>query len=291
MSVTGIPRSPAELNAWCKQHGIPAHEARVRLSGLIVLACIASNPRLNGAISFKGGNALRFFYQSPRSTLDLDFSATGPDIPDDADELRIVVDAALSRSQSLFNMKTKCQKIERKPKANPHRTHPTYSINVGYQFEWDPYYHNFDTKNVSDVTYLEISLADIVCEFAQKPLPLGGLLLNVCSLDDIAAEKLRSLLQQPIRNRHRSQDVYDLSLIYRNHRHDLDFPQIRDFLIKKARPRGIEPLASSFDGVIREMAKLEYEERIKQQSKDNYIPFEAAWSDVMGMVATLELPP
>ena len=47
-----------------------------------MLSCIASDSELSKSIVFKGGNALRFFYESPRSTIDLDFSIDTNDFID-----------------------------------------------------------------------------------------------------------------------------------------------------------------------------------------------------------------
>lgn len=41
--------------------------------------------------------------------------------------------------------------------------------------------------------------------------------LRVATVEDIIAEKLRALLQQPIRNRQRRQDLLDIAVILREH--------------------------------------------------------------------------
>lgn len=283
--------SPSDLDRWCANLGIPVHEGRERFAGVVILACIASHPLLGRGVAFKGGNALRFFYQSPRSTSDLDFSALNSAIPDDESQLRTILDAALLRSAQKFNVKTKCQKVKRNPKENGNRTHPTYSVTVGYQFAWDRYFLNFESRPMPQVLRVEISLSDVVCECEVKTLQDGETVgLNVCTICDIVAEKLRSLLQQPIRHRHRRQDVYDIARIVRNFGSQLDKTQIKNFLLAKSHARNIDPKQSSFDGTIRGMAEEEYALRIKEQAGDHFIPFDEAWKDVESLVASLGLP-
>jgi hypothetical protein len=153
---------PIEINdiqAWGKQHAVPEHEARQRFASYVVLACIAADSTLSPALAFKGGNALRFVYGSPRSTRDLDFTVNTPNIADSDVELRKLLDQALGYSFSRFDVKTKCQRVKRNPKSVK-ATMPTYDITIGYQFREDHYFHDFDSRNHSTIIELEISFND-----------------------------------------------------------------------------------------------------------------------------------
>ena len=75
-----LPVSPESISEWCRLRNIPIHEGRQRFMELIILACISNNRTLSSGLVFKGGNALRFVYQNPRSTIDLDFTV-GPLTP------------------------------------------------------------------------------------------------------------------------------------------------------------------------------------------------------------------
>ena len=44
-----------------------------------------------------------------------------------------------------------------------------------------------------------------------------GRALNAYTLSDVIAEKFRALIQQPIRNRYRRQDVYDIYMLLQVH--------------------------------------------------------------------------
>ena len=69
-----FPRSFQNLNEWAAVNQITREEARQRLAQFVLLRGIASSPLLQRCMVFKGGNALDFFWQPNRSTLDLDFS-------------------------------------------------------------------------------------------------------------------------------------------------------------------------------------------------------------------------
>jgi predicted nucleotidyltransferase component of viral defense system len=234
----------------------------------------------------KGGNALRFAFQSPRSTKDLDFTVAGNEIPDDTERLRSLLNDALRFAERRFRVKAKCQHVERKPRPNPGSTRPTYSVSVAYQFEADRYFHNFEERNnISTVIPVEVSFNDRICETC---VWTGVSSVQVSSLEDILAEKLRSLLQQRTRNRNRCQDVYDIAKYVRQHTIDRD--KIGRFLVEKAIIREIDARKSSFDDVIRAMAFEDYDTRIREEAPDDFIPFDDAWQDVVSLVQSLNIP-
>lgn len=250
----------------------------------VVLKCIAAHAVTRHAMVFNGGNALRFAYDSPRSTIDLDFSADGTGIPDNQDEIRRLLDSALTLAQRQFDVKAKCQRVKRNPKS-PDATRPTYDVTIGYQFPDDRYFHNFEDRNSSTVIPLDISLHDLVCETAEWAGVRG---LKVCSLEDILAEKLRSLLQQKIRNRNRWQDVYDICRCMQRSKIDRD--KIADFLMQKSAIREIEVRKSNFDDEIRKRAACDYESRVRQQAPRDIILFDDAWHNVELLVQSLNIP-
>lgn len=222
----------------------------------VILERLASNRELRNGIVLKGGNALRFAYQGCRSTKDLDFTVVDDDqaVPDNEEDL----------------------------------------VKVGYIFSNDKHFHNFEERNVSDVVPLEISFGDMVCE--KKPLKLvehETSRLMVCSLEDIIAEKLRALLQQPVRKRDRTQDVYDIARCRQQFADKLDLSKIADFLLRKSSIRtDIEVRKSRFDNEIRDMAKAgsAYDKMIADQAAAYPINFDVAWNEVLTLVQSLDIP-
>ena len=79
-------------------------EANIRFMEYVILNCIGANPITERGMVLKGGNALRFAFQSPRSTKDLDFTVTGDEIPDDADRLRDLLSFVTPRGENVSDL-------------------------------------------------------------------------------------------------------------------------------------------------------------------------------------------
>lgn len=284
MSERNFPTEVHEIESWSKRNQVSTEEGKIRFMGYVVLSCIASNATTRKGMVLKGGNALRFAFQSPRSTKDLDFTAESDGIPDQPDTIRKMLDRSFPYAFRRYNVKAKCQKVRRNPKS-PAATRPTYEISIGYQLPNDRYFHDFENRTVSSVIPVELTLNDLVCEIHSWADVQG---LQVCSLEDILAEKLRSLLQQKIRNRNRWQDVYDICTFVR--REELDLGKVARFFLLKSEIREIDARKSSFDDVVRERAALDYEIHVATEAPKAIIPFERAWQAVISLVDSLDIP-
>lgn len=287
MTRTPYPTTVAEIETWRKAHAATSQEARRRFVQYLVLVAIGKG-ELSSRIAFKGGNALRFVFNSPRSTLDLDFSALAQ-IPDDEAGIRAQFDAALAGSRRRFGVRVRMQSIRRRPAKRPESTWPTYELTIAYQLPGDRHFAEFDRAGltISEVVKVELSLNEEVCETQGVPFADGT--LRVCSLEDIAAEKLRALLQQPVRNRTRSQDVFDIARAVRTDADRLDLEKVSRFLITKASARGISATRSAFDEDVRDRALADYG-RIEHSTGAEFIPFAEAWGLVLGLVGRLDIP-
>jgi predicted nucleotidyltransferase component of viral defense system len=113
--------------------------------------------------------------------------------------------------------------------------------------------------------------------------------VQVCALEDILAEKLRALLQQPIRHRNRRQDVYDIARMTRIHNDLLDRRKIGDYLMRKAAARNVPVHRQAFDDEIKRLASYEYEQLFDRLDPD-FIPFDEAWSAIVQLVSQLAIP-
>lgn len=286
-----FPISLTEIVSFAREHGVTTEESRKRLVQFVVLQAISASP-LRDVLIFKGGNALRFVYFNRRSTIDLDFTAT-EDFPDDKASIGSALASALSPVFGQFGVKLRYQSAERNPRgADKH--FPTYEIKIGYQFPGDRYFPEFDSRTlpVSSVVDLEISLNDIVCDDSLINLdPQRDIKTRVCTVEDIIAEKLRALLQQRVRNRHRKQDAYDIASMLRMHRDHISIENVTQFFLRKARARGINPCRSMFDDEIRERASFDYGTLFNDEHDPNYISFDQAWDEVARLVDALEIPP
>lgn len=289
MTERPYPTSLAELTDWQRRCRTTPAEARLRFMQFVVLDSIAGSG-LAAGLAFKGGNALRFVFRSRRSTLDLDFSGAAG-FPDDADQIRNALDQALRGRWPQFGVRCRCQAVKRNPK-NPAATLPTYQITIGFAFPGDRRFPDFETNPapVSVVVELEISLNDLVCETTESRLSDASPgPIRVCTLADIVAEKLRSLLQQPVRNRNRRQDVLDIATVLADPADRLDEFKVAAFLVAKSQARGIHATRSAFDADIRVRAMVEYD-RLRADAGEAFIPFDQAWAAVLDLVNRLDIP-
>ena len=288
METAAFPQNIGDIAAWRKQNETTAEEAKRRFVQFVILASISSSASMTSQVAFKGGNALRFAYGNQRSTLDLDFTAN-VSLPDDPEEIKSLLNLAIKKTDQQFQVKTRCQSIQRKPPGQQ-KTRPTYVGRICYQFPGDKYYHNFaERKAFHDVVEVEISLNDLVCETKLVELAKSTAPLMICTLEDILAEKLRALLQQVIRNRSRPQDVYDIAAMIELHESVLSFEKIGRFFLKKCLVREITASKQMFDGRVRSQAEAGYETEIRHQTK-NFISFEQAWDAVLQVVSRLDVP-
>jgi len=283
------PRSIAEIDAWAHRNGTTGQEARRRFIQFVVMEAVAAGA-IGRRVVFKGGNALMLAHGSPRSTLDLDFSADG-DVADDRDTLQQDFATAIRSTEGKFGVRMRVQSVKRKPKQIASSTWPTYELKIGYQLPGDRHFRDFDSyaRPFNDIVKVDVSLNDVVCEMRAAKLLHGS--IRICSLNDIVAEKLRALLQQPIRNRNRCQDAFDIARIMRDHRGELDLDRVSRFLIEKAAARAIDARKSAFDAEVRKRASIDYEVLTETIGDDHAdIAFDDAWAHVLELVQGLSLP-
>jgi predicted nucleotidyltransferase component of viral defense system len=283
------PSSLSEIESWRREAGVRLDEARKRFMQFVVLECIAAS-EYRDALAFKGGNALRFVFANPRSTIDLDFSASAA-FPDDLSKVRDFLTHATHRYAPRYGVRAKCQRVQRDP-PGPQHTFPTYEASIGYQFPGDRHFDEFESWNkpLNSVVMVEISINDVVCETKLVRLSESDeLAIKTCTLEDIVAEKLRSLLQQVMRNRRRRQDLYDIARFVLQAKFDLDREKISVFLSRKCKARNVHVSKAAFDAEVRRRATFEYE-LLFDSIDPNSIPPEAAWNAVRSLVEELNIP-
>ncbi|MEA2513947.1 MAG: hypothetical protein QOJ59_3434, partial [Thermomicrobiales bacterium] len=112
--------------------------------------------------------------------------------------------------------------------------------------------------------------------------------LRVCTVEDIVGEKLRALLQQPIRGRNRRQDVLDIAVIVRSNPH-LDREQVATFLVLKADACDVPVSKAAFrNPKVQEWARVDYA-ALEATTRTVFIPFEQALATVLALVEELSI--
>ena len=145
-----------------------------------------------------------------------------------------------------------------------------------------------DGRPSPNVVPVEISINEPIC--AESTLRIGPdiPLLRISSIEDIVAEKLRALLQQPIRNRQRPQDLLDITVILRNT--PLDPATVGRYLALKGAARDVATTRSAFrDPELTRRTRIGYAE-LEATTRVLFIPFDEAMADLLTFIDTLPLP-
>lgn len=285
------PMSFTSIVAWAAGNGIPVIEARRRFAQYAVLRGIARSAALSGMPVFKGGNALDFVFRPNRSTLDLDFSVDMPLLVDrlDVDLLRSMLSRALGPVDRDLGILTKVQRVEQQP-PGPHRTFITFHANIGYALPDESRLLQRMRVGGSSpaVVAVDVSLNEPICATIEADLGDGSR-LRFSDIDDIVAEKLRALLQQPVRNRTRPQDLLDIALVLRDGPPP-NLTRVAAFLLAKASARNLPVSRAAFrdPGVI-ERTRLGYDE-LEETTRRAFVPFDEALDMLLEFAGALAIP-
>jgi hypothetical protein len=241
-----------DVRAWVEAAKTDLVRYRDRQVTEIVLAAIGVAPNLKKTLVLKGGAVMALAFKSERVTGDVDFSA-------DADPeafARLVVEelnALLPKTAitlGYIDLLCRVQSVKKMPRAKNFEEHdfPALLVRIGSAVRGTGEEKRLDIGQGTRVLDMEISFRDQVYAFQELNLTDAGVAVRAFTLHELIAEKLRALLQQPIRNRYRRQDVYDIAfLVETNQLGDEDRTQILTTLIKKCRTRSIEPAITSID--------------------------------------------
>jgi hypothetical protein len=217
----------------------------------------------------KGGILLAVEYEGDRYTKDVDFSTSAllMEIPPErfSNTLNVALAAA---SQSLdYGLDCRVQSQSLIPPGED-RSWPTLQLKVGYAPLNDGARHGrFMRGQAVDTVAVEISYNEVIT--GTEWIELGdGVSVEASTLVDLVAEKYRAMLQQPIRNRYRRQDAYDLYCLLESHGEELERVRaaVRDALIRKihcvtmtwsgGRARSIRGLLMKFAGRCRSLMRF-----------------------------------
>jgi predicted nucleotidyltransferase component of viral defense system len=281
------PDSFDTIGRWATENKVTVGEAKFRFAQYGILRAITASKALSDVLVFKGGNALDFVWQPNRSTRDLDFSARDPSLS--TDQITKLLTPALQRAAQDTGVAFRLQRVRQNP-PGPNRTFITYDITVGYGLPDDKRSRQKIERgeSVSPIVPVEISLNEPICASVEVNID-GTHPLQVSSLEDIVAEKLRALLQQLIRNRSRRQDLLDIAVILREHS-DLQLVQISEYLLQKGAARNVPVSRSAFrQAEIKARAAEGYEE-LEATTRTIFIPFAEAYVDLMALIDRLDIP-
>ncbi|WP_039390452.1 nucleotidyl transferase AbiEii/AbiGii toxin family protein [Novosphingobium decolorationis] len=241
-----------DVRAWVENARADPQLYRDRQVTEIVLAAIGLSPSLNQSLVLKGGTLMALAFGSRRVTGDVDFSATVP--PDGFDDLLRDELNAKFRVAAIklgyLDLVCRVQGVKRRPHSNlfENAEFPALELRVGSAERGSKQEAALAEGKASRILFVEVSFRDQVYAFQELNLGQADAALRAFTLAELIAEKLRALLQQPIRNRNRRQDVYDIALLLDdNPPDDALRTTILETLIEKCRSREIEPTRESID--------------------------------------------
>lgn len=277
-----------DIDAWVQQ--APDAQRGFREAVHIILESIGHSQNLKTKMVMKGGLLMAIRYESTRYTRDIDFSTTERYTEVEAKALLKELEQQLAITADRLPYGTVCrvQSSKVQPKGE-NKTHHSLALKIGYA----------DTGNESamrrlaalqSVHVVEIDYSYNEAVFGVEVLQLdGGSTIQSYNLQNIIAEKLRSLLQQPVRRRHRRQDVYDLCLLLDSGvvLGPSELSSIHRMLVESCHSKGIEPNPDSMhsDDVVR-MAEEGYQE-LKDDVEGELLPFEEAIAKVQTLYRSL----
>lgn len=241
-----------DVRAWVEAARSDPTRYRDRQVTEIVLAAIGLAPSLKENLVLKGGAVMALAFKSNRVTGDVDFTAMAE--PEGfAETIEEDLNSILPRTAIRLgypDLLCRVQKVKKLPRPTNFEEHdfPALLVRIGSAIRGTGEEKRLKDGRAIRVLAVEISFRDQVYAFQELNLTGAGVAVRAFTIHEIIAEKLRALLQQPIRNRNRRQDVYDIAYLIDGHElTEEDRASIFEILIEKCRSRGIEATRSSID--------------------------------------------
>ncbi len=193
---------------------------------LCLLDTLASVP-LGDDLALKGGTALRqFYFPDWRYSEDLDFSSL---LPLDATELEIAIECWFAHTEEVHTISLRLRRF--------HRADGTARLRGQYR---GPLEH--PAPVLFDFTLDEpILLPPVRRPVVASPFPAPPPVVLVYTLEELLAEKMRSILQ-----RGKARDYYDVWRLLKEGSDHFDAPLVRAILPRKCAVKDVTPLLVNF---------------------------------------------
>ncbi|MBB5862387.1 nucleotidyl transferase AbiEii/AbiGii toxin family protein [Xanthomonas arboricola] len=247
------------IPAWVQM--APKGDEGFREAVHIILDTIATDRRLSELLCLKGGILMALHYESLRYTTDIDFSTSKAFSIAAEEEIKALIDVRLVEAAERMPYDTDCRRQGWKVQPGRDRTFVTIQMKIGYAKRGTREHERLLRGQAVKTLSIDYSYLESIPQFEEVSLGSDGV-LRVYALPTLVAEKIRSLLQQPIRERNRRQDVFDLQHLL-NQRAELYSPDcqktvVEDIIIK-CKDRNVPVDKDSFDQpAIHDMALADY---------------------------------
>jgi Nucleotidyl transferase AbiEii toxin, Type IV TA system len=234
------------MDTWVNEG--PENQREFREAVEVVVAAVTGDPDLGGFMVMKGGLLMGIRYHSPRFTTDIDFSSSLSLSDLDPERIGRLFDTGMARAsaKSDSNLECRVQSLRVNPPNRPDASFPSIELKIGYAYKGTPKHRRLMQGQSPSVLSIDLSLNETIVEIEALKID-GQDILRAYSINDLVAEKIRSLLQQTVRNRYRRQDVFDLNLLLNLRSDGIDRNAVLQSLKEKSRSRGIEVRPDSLD--------------------------------------------
>ena len=193
---------------WVK--AAPVDRRLFRQAVHLILHGIGGDEYLRMNMVMKGGMLLGIRYQSSRFTEDIDFSVEHQLQEVNQDDFAKLLRDALVVAQDELPYQVSCRLQSLKVQPRSGGTFPSLKLKIAYSDQRDSGgMKRLSRGQSSQVVKIDYSFNEASYQIEELSLD-GEEMIQVYALVDILAEKLRSIIQQVVRNRNRRQDVYDI---------------------------------------------------------------------------------
>lgn len=247
MSKNEEPEIVVSIDEWVDKAKADPEAYLERQATEIFLTTLGTTQPYCQKFFLKGGLLMGIVYDSPRQTVDIDFSTDLEPDTKIAEQLKQALnDTFLATAARLGYPDIVCQvqTIGFRPREKDFKqmTSPAFKITIGYAKRGTTQEKRLLEKNAAKVLHADISFNEPVGAIQIVRLGENGAAISAYSLKDIIAEKYRAFMQQEKRRTRRRQDIYDLSLLLEKFSFDDEEKQeILDLLIEKSKARDIHP--------------------------------------------------
>ncbi len=291
MSIPSLSPTHIDLESWVLEVKADPVRHRERQVAHILLFAVGRTPVLRDNLLLKGGTLLSTAYQSARQTGDVDFTAVVPAEPY-ASQIREILDKALRlalEDLGYNELVLQVQKIKLQPSKEMFATAvaPALKITIGSAKRGTNEEQNLTRGQAAQVLHIDLSFSEPVLNVQALTLNQEGITIKAYGIEDIIAEKLRALIQQPIRKRNRRQDIYDIHWLLETKSIDLKQKEsILKGLVAKSGARDIIPSKGSLDNSeVKDRAKQDWQSMVLEVGE---LPdFELAYNIVRDFYVSL----
>ena len=233
-----------DIEQWVAE--APREVLLARQASHIILRAIASDERLRTSMIIKGGTLLGIRYGSTRSTTDIDFSTEKKFSEINLEEFEQTLNDSMDLVESFLNYGIKCKLQTKRPEPNAYGTFPTIKMTIAYCLRSNAsHMRKLEDKNCPLVIAIDYSCNEK--SYNVELLQFEDEEIQAYDICDLLAEKLRSILQQEVRNRSREQDIYDVNYLLTtiNPLTDAEKEKVLSSLIRKSQGKKIDYLLNS----------------------------------------------